>query len=352
MRIAFFFKKKSKTSLMAVSMTLTLVVGVLDYITGSEIRIDVFYLLPISFAVWYINKKAGIIISTVSVLSIFLSDHLSDPNYHIRFIDLWNLVMIFVFFIVVSLVLSKLRIILHEQRGLSLGLQKALDDVKTSNEALEAFSYSVSHDLRAPLWRIQSYAQMIDDKYSDKLDEAGKDYIYRVCSNTQRMQDLIDALLKMSRYDRGNLNRSKVDLTAMVRRGIEEIAKGWPGRQVEFVVADGVTADADPALLQVIIFNLAENALKFTKHRPVTKIKFGVKKIDGKDVYFIRDNGAGFNMEHAKKLFKPFQRLHTESEFAGFGIGLATVQRIIQRHGGRIWAESEMNKGATFYFTL
>ena len=345
-------KKKSKTSLTAAVVSLTVVIGVLDYITGSEIRIDVFYLLPISLAVWYINKKAGILISTASVLSTFLSDHLADPNYHIRFIDLWNLIMIFVFFIVVSLTLSKLRIILHEQRQLSLGLQKALDDVKTSNEALEAFSCSVSHDLISPLWRIQSYAQMIDDKYSGKLDEAGKDYIRRVCSNTRRMKDIIDALLKLSHYDRGNLSRSTVDLTAMVRRAMEESARGWPGRRIEFVAADGVTADGDAALLHVIIFNLLENALKFTKHRPVTKIEFGVKRIDGKDVYFIRDNGAGLSMGNAQKLFKPFQRLHSESEFPGFGIGLATVQRIIQRHGGRIWAESEVNKGATFNFTL
>lgn len=352
MSIDTYLKSKSKTSLMTVGIALTLLVGVADYITGSEIRIDVFYLLPISFVVWYINKKAAIIISTISILSIIISDRLSEPNYHIHFIDLWNLAMILVFFIVVSLALSKLRIILYEQRQLSLELQNALDDVKITNESLEAFSYSVSHDLTAFLWRIESYAEMISEKYSDKLDDTGKDYIHRVCSNTQRMQDLIDALLKLSRHTRGDLNRSRVDLTAMVRRTIEEIAKSWPGRQVKIVTADGVTADGDPALLQMIISNLIENAWKFTKHRPVTKIEFGLTNIDGKDVYFVRDNGAGFSMENAEQLFKPFQRFHSKAEFPGFGIGLATVQRIIHRHGGRIWAESEVNMGATFYFTL
>ncbi|MGC1455921.1 MAG: ATP-binding protein [Nitrospirota bacterium] len=352
MGIDTYLKGKSKTSLMTVGIALTLLVGVADYITGSEIRIDVFYLLPISFAVWYINKKAGIIISMLSILSIIMSDHLSDPNYHIHIIDLWNLAMILVFFIVVSLALSKLRTILYEQRQLSLKLEDALHDLKTTNESLEAFSYSVSHDLTAFLWRIGSYAEMLAEKYSDRLDDAGKDYLQRVCSNATRMKDLIDALLKLSRHACGNLNRSRVDLTAMVRSTIEEIAKSLPGRQVEIATANGVTADGDPALLQMIISNLLENAWKFTRHRPLSKIEFGLTNIDGKDVYFVRDNGAGFSMENASKLFKPFQRLHSQSEFPGFGIGLATVQRIIHRHGGRIWAEGEVNKGATFYFTL
>jgi signal transduction histidine kinase len=352
MDIDAYLKEKSKTSLMIVGFVFTSLVGVLDYITGSELRIDVFYLIPISFVVWYISKKAGIIISAISILSIFFSDFLSKPNFDVHFTDLWNMAMILLFFIFVTLSLSKLRISLREQRQLSLELQTALDDSKTTNESLEAFSYSVSHDLSAPLRRTEGFVKMIAEQYSDKLDETGKDYIRRVCSNTRRMQDLIDALLKLSRYGRGNLNRSKVDLTAMVRRALEDAAKSWPGRQAEIATADGVTVDGDPALLQVIVFNLVENAWKFTRHRPVSKIEFGLTKIDGKDVYFVRDNGAGFSMKNAESLFKPFQRLHTESEFPGFGIGLATVQRIIYRHGGRIWAESEVNKGATFYFTL
>ncbi len=260
--------------------------------------------------------------------------------------------MIFSFFIIVSVALSKLRSVLHEQRQLASELRKSLDDLKIANESLESFSYSVSHDLISPLWRIESYAQMLSEKYAGTLDETGNDYINRVSSNAQRMKDIIDALLKLSRYSRGRLDRSTVDLTAMVRRTIEESAQIWPGRQVEIVAADGVLAEGDPALLQVIIFNLVENALKYTKHRPISRIKFGLTKTDGKDVYFIRDNGAGFSMENAERLFKPFQRLHAEAEFAGFGIGLATVRRIIQRHGGRIWAEGATNQGATFYFTL
>jgi light-regulated signal transduction histidine kinase (bacteriophytochrome) len=352
MSIDTYLNKKSKTSLMSVGMTLVLAVGVLDYITGSEIRIDVFYLLPISFVVWYADNKAGIIISTLSCISIYISDHFSDPVYHMRFIDMWNLFMIYILFIMASLMLSSLRRLLFKQTQLSLELQKGLDDVKIANESLEAFSYSVSHDLISPLWRIESYAQMIADKYSNKIDETGKDYINRLCANTERMKELIDALLKLSRYTSGNLNRAKVDLTVMVKMVLEESAKVWPGRQLEIVAAEGITADGDAALLQVIIFNLVENALKFTKHRLVSKIEFGMKKMNGEDVYFVRDNGVGFSMANAERLFMPFQRLHSGSNFPGFGIGLATVQRIIHRHGGRIWAESAVNIGTTFFFTL
>ncbi len=343
---------KPKIIAMVVAVVFTLFLGFIDYLTGFELRIDVFYLIPISFAVWYINEKTAFIVSALSILLIFLSDLISKPKYSFHFIDLWNLLVVFLFFIIVILTLSKLRITLNEQGRLSSELQNALNDFRRTNESLEAFSYSVSHDLRAPLRRIEVYAQMIEEDYSQKIDETGKDYIHRMYYNTRIMQDMIDALLKLSRYSRGSLNRSRVDLSALVRMTLEENAKSRPERKVETVVADGVTADGDPALLQVIIFNLIGNAWKFTKHRPVARIEFGSTKIDQKDVYFVRDNGAGFNMENMKRLFNPFQRLHTESEFPGIGIGLATVQRIINRHGGRIWAESEVDKGATFYFTL
>jgi signal transduction histidine kinase len=347
-----YIKSNPKAILIIIAVVVTTLIGYVDYLTGFELRVDVFYLMPISFVAWYISKKAGIYISLMSISLIFFSDLLSNPDHHVHGVDVWNLSMILIFFIIVTLSLSHLKISSDEQRQLLSELQKAFDDIKTTNESLEAFSYSVSHDLRGPLWRIEGFTEIIADKYSDRLDEKGIDYIRRILSSTQRMKDLIDALLKLSLYSRGNLNRSSVDLTALVRRAMEESAKSSPGRTVEMVIAEGVIADGDPALLQVIIFNLIENAWKFTKHRPIAKIEFGLTKIDGKDTYFIRDNGAGFSMANAKRLFNPFERLHSESEFSGFGIGLATVQRIIHCHGGRIWAESGVDKGATFYFTL
>jgi len=352
MDINTYIQSKSKTILIICAVVFTTLIGYVDYLTGFELRIDVFYLLPISFVAWYISKKAGIYLSLMSILLIFSSDLLSNPDHHVHGIDLWNASMIIIFFITVTILLSKLRFTVDEYRQLFSELQKAYDDIKTTNESLEAFSYSVSHDLRGPLWRIEGFTEILAEKYSGTLDEKGRDYIRSILSSTQRMKDLIDALLRLSLYSRGNLNRSKVDLTALVRRAMEESVKSWPGRTVEMVTADEVIADGDPALLQVIIFNLVENAWKFTKHRPVAKIEFGLTTMDGKDVYFVRDNGAGFSMVNAKRLFNPFERLHSETQFPGFGIGLATVQRIVNCHGGRIWAESAVDMGATFYFTL
>jgi light-regulated signal transduction histidine kinase (bacteriophytochrome) len=235
---------------------------------------------------------------------------------------------------------------------LSLELQNALVDIKKTNESLEAFSYSVSHDLKGPLWHITGFAEMISEKYADKLDETGKKYVYRIINNAQRMENYIDALLKLSQYPKDDLVRSKIDLSAMVRGKLGDNEISQSNRKAELIIADNITAYGDTALIQVVINNLIDNAWKYTKQQSIARIEFGTIKIDGETVYFIRDNGVGFRMENAKRLFSPFKRYHTDSEFPGYGIGLATVQRIIHHHGGRILAESEIDVGTTFYFTL
>jgi PAS domain S-box-containing protein len=220
------------------------------------------------------------------------------------------------------------------------------------NQELDAFSYAVSHDLRAPLRHIDGFISMLAEDYAEKLDDKGKDYIRRVRAGAERMKNLIDALLTLSRVTRGELNRSKVHLSTLGKMAAEELAKTKPERRVEFIIADNILAMGDPVLLRSVLDNLIGNAWKFTEKRPITRIEFGVTRVDEKDVYFVKDNGAGFDMQYSKKMFMPFQRLHTESEFSGLGIGLAIVQRIVHRHGGRVWAEGEVDKGATFYFTL
>ncbi len=260
--------------------------------------------------------------------------------------------MILLFFIVAVFLLSKLRAALHEQKLLTVELQTALNELTSTNKSLEAFSSSVSHDLRAPLRHIEAFAQMVADEYADKLDERGRDYIRRIRAATQRMKDLIAALLDLSRYTRVDLNRARIDLSAMVKTAVAERAQDWPDRKVKLAIADGVTVEGDPAMLEAVIDNLIGNAWKFTQKRPDAKIEFGVTGLDGKTVYYVRDNGAGFDKKYSDRLFSPFQRLHSDHEFPGLGIGLATVQRIIYRHGGRIWAEGETDRGATFYFTI
>ena len=225
-------------------------------------------------------------------------------------------------------------------------------ELERSNKELEQFAYSVSHDLRAPLQHIMGFTGMLKEDYAEKLDEKGRHYINRVRIGSEKMQQIINALLKLARFSRSDIHRSKVYLTAFAKADAAELARSHPDRRVEFVIAEEVTADGDPVLIRIVIQNLMENAFKFTGKRAIAKIEFGVKQLNGEEVYFVKDDGVGFDMEHATRLFTPFQRLHPADEFPGLGIGLATAQRIVHHHGGRIWAESAGHKGATFYFTL
>ena len=224
--------------------------------------------------------------------------------------------------------------------------------LEAANKELEAFSYSVSHDLRAPLRGIDGFSQALLEDYGDKLDEQGLDYLRRVRAATQRMSRLIDDLLNLSRITRGELRREAVDLSGLAGSVAEQLRQAEPERLVEFRFAEGVTAQGDPRLLRIALENLLGNAWKFTARTADAVIEFGATREGVEDVYFVRDNGAGFDMAYAGKLFGAFQRLHDVREFEGTGIGLATVQRIVRRHGGRVWAEGEPGRGATFYFTL
>jgi signal transduction histidine kinase len=222
-----------------------------------------------------------------------------------------------------------------------------------ANAELESFSYSVSHDLRAPLRSIDGFSQALQEDYADKLDEKGKDYLQRVRASSQRMGELIDDLLKLSRVTRGEMRCERVDLTGMALSLAADLQKSAPDREVEFIIADGLTAKGDARLLRIVVDNLLGNAWKYTGKHPRARIEFGfAQNNNGRSAYFVRDDGAGFDMAYADKLFGAFQRLHKQTEFAGTGIGLATVLRIMHRHGGRVWAEGEVEKGATFYFTL
>jgi signal transduction histidine kinase len=224
--------------------------------------------------------------------------------------------------------------------------------LEVANKELESFSYSVSHDLRAPLRSIDGFSQALFEDYGDRLDDQGRGDLQRVRNATQRMAQLIDDMLNLSRVTRGEMRRENVDLSAMAKSIAEELAKAEPGRQVEVVIAPQITTEGDSRLLRVVVENLLRNAWKFTGKQSSARIEFGTQANNGKLVYFVRDNGAGFDMAYAAKLFGAFQRLHAMTDFAGTGVGLATVQRIVHRHGGRVWAEGKVDQGATFYFTL
>jgi PAS domain S-box-containing protein len=231
-------------------------------------------------------------------------------------------------------------------------LARSNTELIAANKELEAFSYSVSHDLRAPLRSIDGFSLALLEDYEEKLDAEGKDNLHRVRAATQRMGVLIDDLLDLSRVTRAGMKVQKVDLSAMGRAVATELKNSQPGRRTEFHIQEGLEAHADSNLMRIALENLLENAWKFTSKRESARIEFGQTNNNGSRVYFIRDDGAGFDSARAGRLFGAFQRFHDKNEFPGTGVGLATVQRIIQRHGGRIWAESVLGKGATFYFTL
>lgn len=231
-------------------------------------------------------------------------------------------------------------------------VQLRTQELTSINKELESFAYSVSHDLRAPLRSINGFAHILFDNYARDLDEEGREYLQRIVGASARMSQIIDALLNLSRVTRSCLNREPVNLSSMVARIFENQKQTKNERLVETRILPGLIVNADRNLTQVLLENLLSNALKFTSYRKHAVIEIGQTKREGKLVYYIADNGAGFDMRFADKLFQAFQRLHPQHEFEGVGIGLATVQRIINMHGGQIWAEAKPGDGATFYFTL
>ncbi len=244
----------------------------------------------------------------------------------------------------------------QEVKKHTLQLEKIVSDrtaeLQITNKELEAFSYSVAHDLRAPLRAIDGFSLALLEDYTDKLDKEGKNHLHRVRDGAKEMAQLIDDLLNLSRISRRELIRGTVDMSKIVKSIEEKLIASEAERKVKFSVADNIQVQGDNQLLKITMENLLNNAWKFTSKRKNTKIEFGVLEKEGKTVYYIKDNGVGFDMKYADKLFSPFQRLHRKEDYPGTGIGLATVRRIISKHGGSIWAESELDKGATFYFTL
>lgn len=239
----------------------------------------------------------------------------------------------------------------NELRRLIGALEQKNDEVSRANRELEAFSYSVAHDLRAPLRAIDGFSSILLRDHTAELDEAGLEHLRLVRSSAQRMAQLIDDLLNLSRFSRAEVHRLTFDLGSLARDVMQRIRQEDPERPFEFVVEDGIPpVDADPGLLDAVLQNLLGNAWKYTRRCEKAHVEFGWDPAEG--AYFVRDNGAGFDMAYANKLFQVFHRLHSAAEFEGTGVGLAIVQRIVERHGGRIWVDARKDQGATFFFTI
>lgn len=231
-------------------------------------------------------------------------------------------------------------------------VQERTQELNATKKEMEAFSYSVSHDLRAPLRSMNGFSNLLMNDYADLLDETGQDYLRRINNAAKKMGELIDGMLILSQLSRQERKNEKVDLSELAKEIISELQKEEPERQVKVSIADNLVVEADKSLMFALMENLLENAWKYTSRAENPQIRMDSEVIDNKTVFFVKDNGAGFNMKFADKLFGAFQRLHNPAEFSGTGIGLATSKRIIDRHGGKIWATGELNKGATFYFYI
>ena len=236
--------------------------------------------------------------------------------------------------------------------GLEQRVNQRTIQLEHANKELEAFSYSVSHDLRAPLRGIDGWSLALLEDNGDQIDSQGHIYLKRVRDEAQRMGHLIDDLLKLSRVSRFEIKHEEVNLSSIAQTIVNRLTEANPQRQFEFTIHPDISVTGDPAMLEIVLTNLLDNAVKFTGHKPFAQIEFGATVVEGEQVYYLSDNGAGFDMENAKNLFGAFQRMHKQTEFQGTGVGLATVQRIIHRHGGKIWAESQSERGTTFYFTV
>lgn len=239
----------------------------------------------------------------------------------------------------------------REMRRLADERALLLRQLEYRNAELEAFAYTVAHDLKAPLRAMEGFGQILLEEEA-RLDDEGKKHLRYVVDAGRKMSRMVSALLDLSRISRQGLNRGETHLSEIARGVGEELMRSEPERKVSFSIAPGLVADADPEMVQIVLRNLIGNAWKFTAKQPKASIEIGTAWKNRQQMFFVRDNGAGFDMNHAKRLFTPFQRLHSDQEFPGSGIGLATVYRIIERHGGLIWAEGKVNAGATFYFAL
>ncbi len=326
-------------------LLLCLLVGAADYSTG-DYSLSLFYFVPIALASWFIRNRAGKYIAMVCSMELSIINLVVAPEKAILLsFRSWNALMEVCSLFITAYLISKVRLEMDLSKQRSIALEAV-------NQELESFGYSVSHDLRSPLVWIGGYCHSILKHQGDRLDERYRTYLTEACKGLQRTEQLIEALLGLSRMAQDKLTCESVDLSDIARSVAENLILSEPGRQVTFQISDGVACCGDPNLLRIVLDNLLGNAWKYASEREHMIIEFG--KLSGGEhvTYFVRDNGAGFDMSIAENLFVPFQRLHDSDRFKGHGIGLATVKRVIDRHNGEIWAESSEGNGATFYFRL
>ena len=348
---------QSKPLLFAVGIAISLLVGVIDYLTGYQISVSVFYLGPICFVTWFVGKNAGTLVSLLSIFISTLSDNLSGKMFEEHFIELWNISLLLCFFLIVSLLLSKLKCefekraeLIRELKHARGELERKQDELSRSNTELEQFAYVAAHDLRAPLRIVSGFAARLQKLYQGQLPIEADQYISHIVEGAQRMQHLIDDLIEYARAGTSKKSFVPVDCNIIIEKTLDNLA---------FEITESgavITADSLPTVagditqLIQLFQNLVGNAIKYSSNKP--RIHIYAEQKNGEWLFRVSDNGIGIDPSHFERIFEIFQRLHTRDEYSGTGIGLAICKKIVERHGGRIWLESEIGKGSTFLFSL
>ena len=343
------------------TVAVTLTVAILLSRYSISVNLTLLVIAAVLIPTWYgglgPGLMVGILFELVSILSKPPTAGASIANYVFGHVSVMAL---YVFFVLIVGARRKAEKRIKEQSELLNLLNTELEqrvaertaELEAANTELESFSYSVSHDLRAPLRHINGFSLALLEDYSDKLDGVGRDFLKQLREASQEMAQLIDDVLRLARVTRTEMHREEVDLSELAAGVLDELQMTEPNRSITVAVQNGLFAYGDKRLLEIVLTNLLGNAWKFSSKKGAAEITFGREIANENAAYFVRDNGAGFDMEFADKLYGAFQRLHSVNEFEGTGIGLATVRRVINRHGGHIWAEGAVGKGATFYFTL
>ncbi len=351
----FLFSRSKRTSGL-LALGLLAVIGYLDYITGFEVLLTIFYLLPISILAWSAGTEAGIAMAIISEITetatnlVWTFTAKGLDSRHLALIA-WNTAVKMIVFMIFAYALSKLKEAHDKQTALNRELEARASELQTAYKDMEFFSCAASHDLRSPLIPIEGFSRILREEYGDRLDEKANDLLCRIGDSARKMSRLIEDLLSFFSLRGKEVRKTEFDIKEVLMNVFEDLPVPCE-RKIEFEIADPPEAYGDPAMVRQVIANLLSNAVKFTGTRHRAVIEAGGYAEGEENVYFIRDNGVGFDTELKTKLFTPFQRLHSPKEFSGTGIGLALARRIIEKHGGRTWAESRPGDGATFYFTL
>ena len=341
----------SRPALIISGLVFAILLGYIDYLTGPDLSFIIFYLIPIALVTWFAGRSSGILISIVSAIIWIISDIMVKSSYPHFLIPYWNTVVEFSVFFLVVYIFSMLKTVLAREEELNIRLKQNIQKITDLNKELETFNYSVSHDLRAPLVVIGGFTKRLLKKYSINLDDKGREELNIIQENVQRMSQLIDDLLAFSRSERQEIKYEVVDMGKLAKNIVAELKELTPEKTL-IDVKDMPSVHGDRMMLHQVLYNLVSNAAKFTRHKETAIIEIGCRVGKDEHIYYVKDNGAGFDMKSVDKLFGVFQRLHRSDEFEGTGIGLAIVKRTINRHGGRVWAEGKIDEGATFYFTL